>query len=105
MIIVNSASTAALIGLPPKMAEFCHTSNRSLLGRQRPRALLQLYYNSSAVSRWLLVVGCWSLVVGCWLVVGRWSLVHNKGSWALGGFPPKGIFFSVTYLDIPTVNN
>jgi hypothetical protein len=24
-IIVNSASTAAPIGLPPKMAEFCHT--------------------------------------------------------------------------------
>ncbi len=32
-IIVNSASTAAPIGLPPKMAELCHTSNRSLLGR------------------------------------------------------------------------
>jgi hypothetical protein len=27
-IIVNSTSTAAPIGLPPKMAEFCHTSNR-----------------------------------------------------------------------------
>jgi hypothetical protein len=26
--IVNSASTAALIGLPPKMAEFCHTSKK-----------------------------------------------------------------------------
>jgi hypothetical protein len=32
-IILNSASTAAPIGLPPKMAEFCHTSNGSLLGR------------------------------------------------------------------------
>jgi hypothetical protein len=32
-IINNSASTAAPIGLPPKMAEFCHTSNISLLGR------------------------------------------------------------------------
>jgi hypothetical protein len=26
-ILVNSASMAAPIGLPPKMAEFCHTSN------------------------------------------------------------------------------
>jgi hypothetical protein len=42
MIIVNSASTAAPIGLPPKMAKFCHTSNRSLLGHQCRRALLQL---------------------------------------------------------------
>jgi hypothetical protein len=61
-IIVNSTSTAALIGLPPKMAEFCHTSNRLLLGRQRRRALLRLYFNSSATS-WLLV----SWLVG-WLV-------------------------------------
>ncbi len=51
-IIVNSASTAAPIGLPPKMAEFCHTSNRSLLGRQCRRALLRLYFNSSATGRW-----------------------------------------------------
>ncbi len=27
--LVNSASTAALIGLPPKGAKFCHTSNTS----------------------------------------------------------------------------
>jgi hypothetical protein len=60
MIIVNSASTAAPIGLPPKMAKSCHTSNRLLLGRQRRHALLRLYFISSAVSR---------------LVVGR-SLVH-----------------------------
>jgi hypothetical protein len=32
-IIVNSASTAVPIGLPPKMAKFCRTSNRLLLGR------------------------------------------------------------------------
>jgi hypothetical protein len=51
MIIVNSASTAAPIGLPPKMAEFCHTPNRLLLGRQCRRALLRLYFNSSATGR------------------------------------------------------
>ncbi len=50
-IIVNSASTVAPIGLPPKMAEFCHTPNRLLLGRQCCRALLQLYFNSSATGR------------------------------------------------------
>jgi hypothetical protein len=32
MIIINSTSTAAPIGLLPKMAKFCHTSNRLLLG-------------------------------------------------------------------------
>ncbi len=69
---------AALIGLPPKMAEFFHTCNRLLVGRRRRRALLRLYFNSSVVS-WL---------VG-WLVVDGWS-VHNEGSRALGGFPPKG---------------
>ncbi len=53
-IIVNSISMAAPIGLPPKMAKFCHTSNRSLLGRQRCRALLRLYFNSSATG-WLPV--------------------------------------------------
>ncbi len=30
--LVNSASMALLIGLPPKMAKFCHTSNRLLVG-------------------------------------------------------------------------
>jgi hypothetical protein len=30
--LVNSASTAPLIGLPPKGAKFCHTSNRLLVG-------------------------------------------------------------------------
>jgi hypothetical protein len=51
MIIINSASTAVPIGLPPKMAEFCHTPNRLLLGRQCRHALLRLYFNSSATSR------------------------------------------------------
>jgi hypothetical protein len=50
-IIVNSASTAAPIGLPPKLAEFCPFSNRSLLVRQCRRALLRLYFNSSATGR------------------------------------------------------
>jgi hypothetical protein len=50
-IILNSASTAAPISLPPKMAEFCHTSDRLLLGRRRCRALLRLYFNSSATGR------------------------------------------------------
>jgi hypothetical protein len=68
-IIVNSASKAVQIGLPPKMAKFCHTSNRLLLGCQRRRALLLLYFNSSTTGR---------LAVG-WLPVG------NKGCRALGG--------------------
>jgi hypothetical protein len=29
--LVNSASMVALIGLPPKIAKFCHTSNRMLV--------------------------------------------------------------------------
>jgi hypothetical protein len=69
-IIANSASTAAPIGLPPKMAEFCHTPNRLLLGRQCRRALLRLYFNSSATG---------------WSAVGGWRLVRNKGCRALGG--------------------
>jgi hypothetical protein len=63
MIIINGASTVAPIGLLLKMAKFCHTSNRSLLGRQCRHALLRLYFNSSAT--------------------GRWS-VGNKGCQALG---------------------
>jgi hypothetical protein len=62
-IIINSASTAAPIGLPPKMAKFCHTANRLLLGCQCRRALLRLYFNSSATG----------------------PLVGNKGCQALGG--------------------
>jgi hypothetical protein len=74
-IIVNSASTAAPIGLPPKMAEFCHTPNRLLLGRQCRRALFRLYFSSSATGR-SAVGGRWS-VVGWWSVVGR-SVVGRK---------------------------
>jgi hypothetical protein len=33
LTLVNSASTVLLIGLPPKLAKFCHTSNRLLVGR------------------------------------------------------------------------
>jgi hypothetical protein len=82
-IIVNSASTAASIGLPPKMAKFCHTSNRSLLVRQCRCALLRLYFNSSATG--------WRSVVGRWSVVGWWS-VGNKGCQALGGSLQKDKF-------------
>jgi hypothetical protein len=68
--IVNITSTAAPIGRLPKGAEFCHTSNRLLVGCQRGRALLRLYFNSSVVSQsfgWL--VGCWS--------------VHNENCYAM----------------------
>ncbi len=82
-IIVNSASTAAPIGLPPKMAEFCHTSNRSLLVRQCRRALLRLYFNSSATGR--------SAVSGRWLVSRR--SVGNNGCRALGGSLQKDKFY------------
>jgi hypothetical protein len=78
-IIVNSASTAAPIGLPPKMAKFCHTLNRSLLVRQCRRALLRLYFNSSATGQWSVVGGWWSVVGGRWSVVGGWwSVVGQK---------------------------
>jgi hypothetical protein len=77
-IIVNSASTAAPIGLPPKMAEFCHTPNRLLLGRQCRRALLRLYFNSSATGR----------------SVGR--SVGNKGCRALEGSLQKDDLYPKT---------
>jgi hypothetical protein len=51
MTIDNIASTAALIGLSPKMAKFCHTSNRLLVGCQCRCALSRLYFNSS-LCRW-----------------------------------------------------
>ncbi len=76
--LVNSTSTVLPIGLPPKGAKFCHTSNILLVGCQCRCALLWLYFNSSVVSQ---------SVIGLWLV--GWS-VHNKGCRALGGFPPKG---------------
>ncbi len=56
--LVNSASMVLPIGLPPKMATFCHPSNRLLVGRQCRPALWRLYFNSSAV-KWLFI---------CWLV-------------------------------------
>jgi hypothetical protein len=73
--LVNSASMAPPISLPPKIAKFCHTLNILLVGHQCRRALLWLYFNSSG-GGWLLVV------------VGRWSVgrsVHNKGCRTLGG--------------------
>jgi hypothetical protein len=78
-IIVNSASTAAPIGLPPKMAEFCHTSIRSLLVRQCRCALLRLYFNSSATGRRSVVGGRWSVVGGRWSVVGGRSEIKAAG--------------------------
>jgi hypothetical protein len=45
--LVNIASMAPPIGLPPKGAEFCHTLNILLVGHQCHCALLQLYFNSS----------------------------------------------------------
>jgi hypothetical protein len=82
-IIINSASTAAPIGLPPKMAEFCHASNRLLLVRQCRRALLRLYFNSSATGRrsviGSVVGGRWLVVGGRWSVVGGWSEIKAAG--------------------------
>jgi hypothetical protein len=49
--LVNSASTAPLIGLPPKGAKFCHTLNILLVGRQHRHALFWLCSNSSARGR------------------------------------------------------
>jgi hypothetical protein len=82
-IIVNSASTAVPIGLPPKMAEFCHTPNRLLLGRQCHRALLRLYFNSSATG----------------------LLVRNKGCPALGGSLQKDNYFVPVFLFWPVVQS
>jgi hypothetical protein len=67
--LVNSASAAPPIGVPPKMAEFCHTSNRLLVERWCRRALWRLYFNHSAVSQ----------LVGC-LLVGR-STIRVSGLW------------------------
>ncbi len=54
MIAIWLWSTASqqrrwLIGRPPKGVEFCHTSNRLLVGRRRCRALSRQYFNSSVV--------------------------------------------------------
>jgi hypothetical protein len=110
--LVNSASTAPPIGLPPKMPKFCHTLNILLVGRQRHCALLGLYFNSSVSCRsvgqlvgrsvgWLVgrsvswsvswSVG-WSVgwpvgwPVGHWLV--GWSKIRVPGLWE---FPSKRI--------------
>jgi hypothetical protein len=55
--LVNSTSTALPIGLPPKEAEFCHTSNILLVGHRCHHALSRLYF-----SPLLLVI---SQLVGC----------------------------------------
>ncbi len=90
-IIVNGASTAAPICLPPKMAEFCHTSNRSLLVRQCRRALLRLYFNFSATGWRSAVGGQWSVVGGRWSVVGgRWSVVGGRWSVVVGRWSVVG---------------
>jgi hypothetical protein len=68
--LVNSTSTAPPIDLPPKGAEFRHTSNILFLGHQRRGALLRLYYNSSAVAVWeCLTAGC-----------KAFSLANGKGT-------------------------
>jgi hypothetical protein len=47
--LVNSAT-----GLPPKMAKFCHTSNRLLVGHQHRCGILQLHlFPLQAVGRLL----------------------------------------------------
>jgi hypothetical protein len=53
--IANSTSKAAPIGLPPRMAKFCHFLNILLVGYQCRRALLRLYFNSSAVGQSLVL--------------------------------------------------
>jgi hypothetical protein len=92
-IIINSALMAALIGLPPKMAQFCHTSNRLLVGRQCHCAIWQLYLIPLRSVVWLFV-GC--LLVSRWSTISvpvLWevSLQKDKGSRALGGFSLKGL--------------
>ncbi len=69
--LVNSTSTAPPIGLLQKMAEFCNTSNRLLVGRQCHRALLRLYFNSST-SYWMV-----SRLVG-------WSVSRSVGPSSIG---------------------
>ncbi len=54
--LVNSTSTLPPIGLLPKGAKFCHTSNILLVGCWCCRAWSRLYLYSSAAG-WLLIVG------------------------------------------------
>jgi hypothetical protein len=57
--MVDSASMAPQIGLPPKGAKFCHTSDRFLVVRQCHCALFWLYFNSTAVGRPVIHInGC-----------------------------------------------
>jgi hypothetical protein len=74
--LVNSASTAPPISLPPKGAKFRHTSNILFVGVNAA-----VHYGSNILIP-LQLVGRWLLVVG--------RSVHNKGCRAIGGFPPKG---------------
>ncbi len=77
------------------MAMFCHTSIILLVGQLRRRALLRLYFNSSASGQlvgWLVgwsvgrLVGQWVGWSVNWLVIWPfgWSMVgwsvYNKGS-------------------------
>ncbi len=69
--LVNSASTAPLIGLPPKGAKFCHTLDILLVGCLCRRALWWLYFNFSVVGR---LVGLWSTI----RVAGLWEVSLQK---------------------------
>ncbi len=106
--IIKSASTAAPIGLLPKMAKFCHTSNRLLVRCQCRCALMRLTLIPLWAVGWSVgqLVGwsdgqpvSWSvgqLVIGRsagWLVgwlVGRsvgWSVSQSvglSGGWSAG---------------------
>jgi hypothetical protein len=90
--LVTSASTAPPISLLPKIAKICHTSNRFLVGHQRRRALLRLYFNSSVSGQLVGQSVCWLVRWSVGWSVG-WSVsqsvicrsVHNKGSRDLGG--------------------
>jgi hypothetical protein len=70
--IVNSASTALLIGLPPKGAKFRHTSNRLLVGHQSavPSHGCILVPLRSVVGR-LLAGGSTVRVPGLWEVPSK----------------------------------
>jgi hypothetical protein len=82
MTLVYSASTTPPIDLPPKIAEFCHTSNRLLVGRRRCRALLWLYFNSSSSGQ--------SLV--------GWSTIRVPGLWEVSLQKEKYCTFYLNYL-------
>jgi hypothetical protein len=97
--LVNSASLAPLIGLPPKMAKFCHTFNRLEVGHLVPllgpiAAVIQ--FLCKCLAGWSVgwLVGrsvSWSLVG--WLV-GRlfvgWSTIRVPGLWEVSLQKDKG---------------